>query len=82
MSDKDIRKALVSENEPVPESVMVRAIDLGTRIKIAVAQRRHIVATRGLDPAFCIPAANWAEDAANDYVGAYRLLSTLAPGSD
>lgn len=50
---------------------------LGRRIVRAVDDRDAIIVRRHLDRAFCLPDANWAHDADNDYLSAYRLLRTL-----
>jgi hypothetical protein len=58
-------------------SEWIEARRLGCEIIAAVEDRAAIIAERNLDPAFCLPAANWAPDAPNDYLDAYRLLRTL-----
>lgn len=50
---------------------------LGKRINAAVDRRDAIIARRGLDAQFCLPDANWAPDAPNDYLDIYRLIRPL-----
>jgi hypothetical protein len=53
------------------------ACDLGRAIVNAVENRDTIIEREGLDRSFGIAASNWASDAPNDYLDAYRLVSTL-----
>lgn len=51
-----------------------RMAALRERLAPLTAQREEVIRREGLDPAFCLPAANWASDAPNDFRKAYAHL--------
>jgi hypothetical protein len=67
----------LSDNRIPTAEEWERACALGREIIAAIDERELTVASRGLDRAFCLPTANWAPDAPNDYLDAYRLMRTL-----
>jgi hypothetical protein len=71
-------KSLLADNTRPTEQQWRDACQLGKAIISAVEDRDRAIDRMGLDRAFCQPAANWAADAPNDYLDAYRLLRTLA----
>jgi len=52
---------------------------IGRAIVEAVNARDAIVATEGLDPAFCLPGAAWRRAGKNQVYAAYGLMSRLDP---
>lgn len=79
-SGMDVQKSTatrLSENRTVTGEEWNQARALGRQVIRAVDDRAAIVSQRGLDAAFCLPAANWGPDSPNDYLDAYRLLRPL-----
>ena len=67
-------RARLSENRDITTADYRAADALRRRIGTLVDSRGTYVTSRGLDPAFCFPDANWLDTPANEYVGAYRYL--------
>jgi len=69
--------SLLTDNRQPTEQEWRDACRLGQTIISAVEERETVIERMGLDRAFCLPAANWAPDAPNPYMDAYRVLRTL-----
>jgi hypothetical protein len=67
-----VRRAYLAENKDVGGQTLIDALELRRLLRAAVEEREAYVQTHGLDPAICLPAANWAASAPNDYIKAYR----------
>lgn len=67
---------LTDNRKPTPEEWDV-AMRLGRAVIRAVDDRDAIVTSRGLDREFCLPDGNWAPDAPNEYLRAYKILRSL-----
>jgi putative sugar O-methyltransferase len=69
-------RVLLADNLDFPAERLDLADQLRRRIGGMVEQREAVVRQAGLDPAFCLPDANWElESSGNDFVEAYRHLS-------
>jgi hypothetical protein len=67
----------LAQNLTPPSDRWEAAQRLGRKIVAAVDQRDAIIEREGIDRRFALGDSNWAADAANDYIAAYRLLATL-----
>ena len=65
------RHVLLADNRDISPNDFVRMQTLRDRISHLVEAREQIVASLGLDPDFCLPAANWGDGAHNDFLSAY-----------
>lgn len=68
-------RVLLGDNADLPADRYPQVEELRRRIDRLVKSRETVVREAGLDPAFCLPDANWHLDsAANDFVLAYHHL--------
>ena len=68
-------RVLLAHNQDFPADRLPLAEALRQRIRRMVEARETVVREAGLDPAFCLPDANWQlESATNDFATAYRHL--------
>src|SRR4051794_4225696 len=68
-------RARLADNRDISRLAYWLASRLRSRIAAEVERRTDYIQSNRLDPAFCLPAANWKLDtAANDYATAYRHL--------
>ncbi len=70
-------RVLLRDNVVPSKEYIVAAQSLGRQIIACVNDRPEIIANKNIDSAFALPDANWGVNAANDYIAAFRLISSL-----
>ncbi len=75
--DRKAPKATLVSNIIPSSGAFARARKVGRAVLSAANQRATIIKERALDAEFSLSDANWHADTANDYLSAYRLLSSL-----
>ena len=66
------RPVQAADGDDIGHDDFERADRLRSTIAQIVEQRESYIRKNNLDPAFCLPDANWRVDGKNDFLNAYR----------